>query len=381
VQVSRRSLLLAMAGAASALPGLALAESTSTARTATAGSLRIGATWRGEREDSGYRIGMLEFDTAAAALRVLWSQPLPGRAHGLCALDDGSLVVMAVRPGYWMHRYSRAGALSQALQIDPGSERSFTGHALASPDGRLLYTGETNRTDDSGWIGVRDAASLALIGDLPTQGVEPHALTLDAHGALIVANGGIRRAEGDRKRDLDRMSSSIVRLDRGNGALLGQWRLRDPRLSLRHMAWSQSLEGRPLLGIGLQAEHDDPVQRSEAPVLALWDGTSLAIPTHAADADGYAGDICAAPLGGFLLSSNRTSSALWWRPDVPGKLILVAKLAEAYALTSHYDGTAPDGALISSARGAALWHPARSAAVLPWPGAMVMENHWLALRG
>jgi len=174
------------------------------------------------------------------------------------------------------------------------------------------------------------------------------------------------------------MESSIARLDTTSGRLQGQWQLKDPRLSLRHMAWSRSMEGRPLLGIGLQAEHDDAARRSEAPVLALWDGASLSIPTHAADADGYAGDICAAPVGGFVLSSNRTNSALWWRPDQPGRLSLIAKLTEAYALGGH-GGAAPDGVLISSARGAALWHPARSPTLLAWPTAMLMENHWLPL--
>jgi hypothetical protein len=145
------------------------------------------------------------------------------------------------------------------------------------------------------------------------------------------------------------------------------------------MAWSRSPAGQPLLGIGLQAEHDDFNRRRDAPVLAVWDGTLLAIPTFAAQAEGYAGDICAAPLGGFLLSSNRTNSVLWWRPDQPGRLSLIAQLTEAYALGSHVAAGIPDGALISSARGAALWHPARPPALLPWPAAMVMENHWLPL--
>ena len=79
-----------------------------------------------------------------------------------------------------------------------------------------------------------------------------------------------------------------------------------------------------------------------------------------------------------MLSSNRTSSALWWRPDQPGRLSLIAKLTEAYALGSH-GGEAPDGVLISSARGAALWHPARAPKLLAWPSAMLMENHWLPL--
>lgn len=41
----------------------------------------------------------------------------------------------------------------------------------------------------------------------------PHQLLLDASGKLMVANGGILRAEGDKKRDLQLMDSSLVRMD------------------------------------------------------------------------------------------------------------------------------------------------------------------------
>ena len=50
------------------------------------------------------------------------------------------------------------------------------------------------------------------------------------------------------------MNSSLVRLDGDTGALLGRWRLHDPRLRLRHLAGHP---GRKVLGIALQAEHDD----------------------------------------------------------------------------------------------------------------------------
>jgi hypothetical protein len=341
--------------------------------------LRIAATWRGPRQTDPYFIGMLGFDSSARELRVLWQQRLPGRAHGLTVLADGSLVVLAVRPGRWLQRYAANGPLLRELKLKDSAPRHFTGHAVATHDGRLLLTGETDVREDRGFIGVRNATTFEELAAWPSGGIEPHDLRLDSSGALIVANGGIRRAAADRKRDLDRMESSIARLDTASGAVLGQWRLQDPRLSLRHMAWSHALDGRPLLGIGLQAEHDEPARRSQAPVLAVWDGTTLSIPTYAADADGYAGDICAAPMGGFLLSSNRTNSALWWRPDHPGRLWPVARLTEAYALGSHNVGDSAEGALIASARGAALWHPARTPTLLPWPAPMVMENHWLPL--
>lgn len=64
------------------------------------------------------------------------------------------------------------------------------------------------------------------------------------------------------------MDSSLVRLQGDSGALLRQWRLSDQRLSLRHLAWNTQ---RNVLGIALQAEHDQETERSMAPVLALFD--------------------------------------------------------------------------------------------------------------
>lgn len=377
--LSRRELLLTLAASALRTPA-AFASGASPSESA----IRIGATWRGVARDSSYRIGVLELDPAGNSLRIMWSQPLPGRAHGLVTGTDGSLLVVAVRPGQWMQRYDANGRLQQALQLDTHADRHFTGHAIASADGQLLYTGETDPRDDSGWIGVRDIHTLQLVSQWPTHGVEPHDLKLDATGALIVANGGIRRASGDRKRELERMDSSLVRLAATDGALLGQWRADDPRLSLRHMSWSHNMDGSPLLGIALQAEHDSPEARRDAPVLATWDGAQLEIPSHAADANGYAGDIATAPRGGFILSSNQVGRALWWHPSAPGKLTQIAQLTEAYALSSHRGGAAlggggtEDTVLISSARGAAAWNPARPAVLLPWPEAMVLENHWVA---
>lgn len=370
--VNRRAVLLALAGA---LPGIALAD----APLPSAGArVRIAATWRGPRESDPCSVGMLEFDAAARAIRILWQRRLPGRAHGLAPRADGSVAVVAVRPGRWLQCYDEDGGLQVELALKDTDSRHFTGHALASEDGRLVFTGETDPRDDRGYICARDAATLRELDVWSSGGIEPHDLRRSPGGGLVVANGGIRRAAGDRKRDLDRMESSIALLDAG-GKLAGRWQLDDPRLSLRHLAWSHSLDGTPLLGIGLQAEHDAQARRSEAPVLAVWNGSRLWIPTHAADAQGYAGDICASPLGGFIVSSNNTGSALWWRPDQPGRLSVVARLTEAYALGSAGHDGKPDAVLISSARGAALWHPARAPSLLPWPAAMVMENHWLPL--
>lgn len=377
--VTRRWMLGALGGGSLGALGLPGAFAAGTAL--EPGGVRLGATWRGPRADSTPYAGVLRLDRQAARLETAWEAALPGRAHGLFAEADGSLLVVAVRPGAWMLRFDTGGRSVARLDLEPGAGRHLTGHVVASHDGRWLYTGETDPRDDSGWIAVRERASLREVAAWPTHGIEPHQLLVDASGALLVANGGIRRARGDGKRDLERMESSLVRLDPQSGARLGQWRLDDRRLSLRHLAWGAPAidDGPPLLGIALQAEHDDPDRRRQAPALAVWDGRQLLVPSHAADAVGYAGDIAAAPGGGFVISSHRVDSALWWHPSQPGRLQRIARLTEAYALGSTGAGDRSGLVAIAAARGAALWHPTQPAALLPWPAPMALDNHWIVL--
>lgn len=156
--------------------------------------------------------------------------------------------------------------------MQPG--RSFSGHVIASADGRLLFTTETDLEHDRGMLAVRDAHSLTLLQAWPTHGRDPHQLVLDrlAPGRVMVANGGIetRPETGRVKHGLNSMDSSLVRLDFRSGRLEGKWRLKDSRLSMRHLAWSGDY-----LGLSLQAEHQDGATRAAAPVLAVFDGSTL----------------------------------------------------------------------------------------------------------
>ena len=344
-----------------------------------AGTLRIAATWREAGDPSGTRIGVLALEPAQRQVRILWSKPLPSRAHGIVVEPTGSLLVAAVRPGRWLQRYAPSGELLHQLTLDDRDTRHLAGHVLPAAAGTLLYTTETDARDDAGWISLRDARSFERLDQWRTHGVDPHHLLLDAQGHLVVANGGILRTRNDDKRELARMDSSLVRLHHASGELLGQWRLPDRRLSLRHLAWTRSTSGSPsLLGIGLQAEHDSIERRREAPPLAVWDGQRLSVPSHAAIAEGYAGDICAVD-DGFVLSSNKVNGALWWHASQPGKLMIVAKMQEAYALDAASGTALAGGALIAAARGVGLWHPSLPAMMLPWPRPMALENHWAAL--
>ncbi|MFO1340750.1 MAG: DUF1513 domain-containing protein [Burkholderiaceae bacterium] len=190
-------------------------------------------------------------------------------------------------------------------------------------------------------------------GEWPTGGTDPHQM-LQVGDRLFVANGGVptRPETGRAKLDLPAMDSSLVAFDLPSGRRLGIWRLPDPRLSLRHLAWH---EASATLGIALQAEHDDAAARARAPLLALFEGASLrAAPSPEAGA-GYAGDIAATSVG-FVLSATKAGALMaWslhagWQPPVPlaGACALATGPAASCALggeRGRVEGGAPALAL------------------------------------
>ncbi len=347
---------------------------------------RLGAAWRRVLPATALQatpqtqdcVGVLALDWAARTVRVVAEHAVPTRAHGVMAEPGGGFLVLAARPGSWMRRLDAQGQV--VLHHDLTTERpnrSLDGHVIASADGDWLYTPETDRHTGDGWVSVRDVRHFRKQAEWPTHGRDPHQCLIDASGALLLVNGGIPRTPDGKKRDLDQMNPSLVRLDGRHGELLGQWRLADARLSLRHMAWNGDAT-HPLLGIALQAEHDEPSRRAVAPVLAVWDGQALTVPSRDANASGYAGDIAPGPGGGFVLSGQRVGRGVLWHPDAPAQLFPVAELKELCALASP-GGSGREGVLLGSERGVARWHPSEPPALLPWPVAMVPDNHWVLL--
>ncbi|MFO1330489.1 MAG: DUF1513 domain-containing protein [Rubrivivax sp.] len=374
---------IARAGFATATAALGTLAAPVRAEVTSSGNeqtLRIATTWRGPGDQDPYEVGVFQVDLARGSLRRLWSRALPARAHGLQALPDGGLLVAAARPGRWLMRVGADGSQPALRWLDdePDAHRS-DGHLLVDPSGHRLWTPQTDRRGQ-GWIALRDPLTLALRARWPAHGVDPHQLLLDEDGHLLLALGGIRRTPDGHKVDLERMKSALVKLHHDSGALLGRWTLSDPRLSLRHLAWSTPGVGQPRrLGIALQAEHDDPAQRAGAPLLAWWDGDSLHTALDGAPLAGYAGDIGAAPDGGFVLSAQSAGRAVHWTagPSVQDASAAqtVARLRQACALAA-----APDGALwITAPAGLARWHPDQPPRLLRWPGPLLPDNHALLL--
>ncbi len=326
---------------------------------AAAGPATLLASWQQNRR---YFAGLLHWD--GHQLRAGAQVELPTRAHGLWPEPDGRALVVARRPGDWLLRWDPARGHCDWDWMAPGE--TLNGHVLSVGQGRQrrLLTTATDG-DGEGLVQLRDAATLKVLARWASGGRDPHAM-LDQGGRLWVANGGIRtRPEtGRAKLDLADMDSSLVALDLADGRPRGQWRLQDRRLSLRHVAVNGDR-----LAVAIQAQHDDPQQRAQAPLLALLDGDRLRPVPMPADPSlqggGYAGDIAA--LGqGFVVSATRAGLLMHWQPGAGWQ---AAPLADVSALAPLGD------ALVGAGRDGLRWLGATTTAAPTGPRRI--DNHWL----
>ncbi len=354
---SRRSFLLT--GLAALLPRLGHAVTA---------EVRLAASWSGT-DPSGapyYQVGILTPDVTG--WRVAAACTIPTRAHGLLQASDGSLLAVARRPGHWLLRWNRRGEALAWRWHEPN--RTFNGHILADAAGTCYYTTETDTETGRGLIGVRAAHTLEKLEEWPTGGLDPHQLLEDRRqpGCLLVANGGIaqRPETGRSKHTLEYMDSSLVRLRAGKR--VGQWRLPDQRLSLRHLSWNRS----GLLGIALQAEHADAQARLRAPVLALFDGQDLHAVASAQPCAGYGGDITS--LGDeFVVSCPRQQGLA--RFDGSGHWSGWENLTGACALASDTRQVWAGG----QAQLLVLAPPRQPRLAWPLAQTLHLDNHWLKL--
>jgi hypothetical protein len=368
--VKRRHFLLQLSAAigTTSLPSLALAQ-------AQHNTLRVAGGWRMNAHD--YQIGALHVDWDKRQVKTEFALTVPSLAHAIVPEPGGGFLAVATRPGTWLVRVDAHGKLVHRLAMaDEGDARTLDGHVIASLDGHWLYTGETDRKTGDGWVSVRSANDLRKVAEHRTHGIDPHQILVDAQGRLVVANGGIPRTPTGDKHQLERMNPALVLLDPQTGEKLGAWSLRDKRLAPHHIAWNRPLaDGPTLLGIGLQAEHDDPDRRRDAPLLAVWDGKELTTPTHMV-ADGYAGDVAAGPNGGFVLTAQRANRIVLWQPHDAAKLLTIGKVQNPCGLWPLDD--AP-GVAIGGGLGLARWHATAPANMLRWPQGMSAGNHWAVL--
>ncbi len=321
------------------------------------------ASWQ---EGSRYFVGVL--GAGPDGVRPLRRREVPTRAHGIAVEPQGSILLVARRPGDWLLRFDPiAGAIVEWDWSE--GDHVYNGHVIRSADGRRLFTTETSLESGAGSIGVRDARSLALLARWATGGIDPHEVVLGPDGGLWVANGGIetRPETGRIKHRLEQMDSSLVRLDPVTGRLTGQWRLDDGRLGLRHLAVASD----GTIGIALQSEHDDDGARQVAPVLGLWDRRRglrpVPLPSGVMLA-GYGGSV--APLGGGIaVSCPRAGLVVRW--DLAGgepRWLAPVQLAQACPIAAGWLGGA--GAVVHADGGGEAIERLRL------DDAIRLDNHW-----
>lgn len=367
-----RSATAMLAAAALPLPALA-----------SKGKTRLLAGWRSGVDlpapaagGAGDYVGVIEIDWTNARIVLQSAIAVSSRGHGLMGLPDGGYLALANRHGDWVMRADREGRAARRLNLTEESARVSAGHLALAGDGTHFYTTEIEPGSGQGWLTVRRIDTLAKLAEWPTRGMDPHMMAVAPDGKLMLANGGIRYSPEGRKGRVDDMDSSLVQLDPRSGELLGQWRVRDGRLSMRHLAWNESPQGETLLGIAMQGEHEDPIQRKNAPVLAVWNGKELKIPTQSPLGEGYTGDIMAGPGGGFILSAQLSGKALLWHPGDAARLSLIGDFHRAGALSGpDEDG----GFMIAGEKGPVRWHMREKGQMLAWPIPMSPDNHWCLL--
>jgi hypothetical protein len=199
--------------------------------------------------------------------RHIFGARVPVRGHG-CAVDPkdpNRILFFARRPGTQAFELDLATRQARTV-FATGAGRHLAGHGVFSPGGDLLYVPEHDYERVRGVISVRDARTLAIVHEIDTHGIDPHEVVLSADGrTLLVANGGIMTHPRTfrRKLNIPTMDPSLSAIDRANGECLGQWRLPDHLLSIRHLALTTS----GAAAIGLQYEGE----RAHAPgIVALY---------------------------------------------------------------------------------------------------------------
>ncbi|HEX4879534.1 MAG TPA: DUF1513 domain-containing protein [Limnobacter sp.] len=319
--------------------------------------VRMLAAWQ-VRSTREYQVGIVRL-TPDGPKPIGQVVNMPTRPHGLMWLNAQTCVVIARRPGDWLMRIHWPSGQHQRVWLQ--GEHHLNGHALLAHDAPWLYTSETDLATGQGMLVQRHAQSFEIQAVWPTLGQDPHqmiALPAGVAGlkrpSILVANGGIPSHPdmGRAKVNLQAMDSSLVALCPQRGEVLGQWTLTDPRLSLRHLALHLPSN---TVGVAMQAQHSEQVQRDAAPLLALLNASGLHVAGQTNRRQGYAGDVVATK-GGFVVSCTLHHSACFTNPH--GQVIDEQWWPDACALAAQGD----------------RWWLGHSGS--DWP--LQLDNHWQA---
>lgn len=202
--------------------------------------------------------------------KIRFELPVGSRCHGVAINPKvhGEAVVFPKRPGYVAYLTNfQTGQIVKEFRCEEG--RYFYGHGCYSADGRYLFATENDYENQRGVVTIRDGATMQVLGELPSFGVGPHEVTLLNDGkTLVIANGGTFEHPNSGGREIlnvETMRPSLAYVDLESNKLLGEYRLENHYLGMRHL----SVRSDGLIAIAIQNE--GPAE-TPTPLIAFHDG-------------------------------------------------------------------------------------------------------------
>lgn len=239
------------------------------------------------------------------------------RGHGLSKNPRNNKVVLFPRyPGTEAVEFDLNNPAQQ--EFTSLNDHVMSGHGVFSADGQYLYCVEVSKTDGSGLISVRDTQQYKVQRQFQSGGIGPHEIKWLPDGkTLVVANGGLITDGKGNAINLDSMDSNLTYLDAASGKIISQWRINEPKASLRHI--DVSPQGKVAIAIQLQREACE--HQNLVPLCAVHDGQNpielLQAPeTLLSSLQDYVGSVCISPksnIAGF--TSPRGNLACFWHLD------------------------------------------------------------------
>ncbi len=198
---------------------------------------------------------------ANAQGEVVYQLPLAARGHDVALAKPKQQlgVCVARRPGDFAQLFNPLSGEALA-QLSPPENMHFYGHACFSEDAQRVYLTAGSAQTSQGLVLVyqRLQQQWQLAEQWPLDGLGPHQLLLLPGERLVVAVGGIH-TQGRKKLNLDSMQPALVYLHSETGQHLLTRRLSNPKLSIRHLAYSPQSDS-----VWMACQGQDPQQQPES---------------------------------------------------------------------------------------------------------------------
>lgn len=243
------------------------------------------------------------------------------RGHGIVRhpTKPTSVIMFARRPGRKAIEVDLATG-DMVGEFNCATGRHMLGHGCFSLDAKVLYSAELDYQSGQGKIVLRDAENYQELGEFSSYGVGPHEIKMlpNSH-VLAVANGGIKTHpdSGRKKLNLSTMESSIALIDTDTGRLLEQYKVEEPKASIRHIDVSRD----GVVAFAMQVQRSATGHNSAVPlggVLSQGKGVELFKGPEAIihRMNDYAGSVAInneSRVAGF--TSPRGNIAVFWHLD------------------------------------------------------------------